>query len=39
MRVHLTLFILMYYNIHIDTLSMELSILYFMGIQVEISIK
>ena len=35
----LTLFILMDYPIHIDTISMELSILYFKGSHVKISIK
>ena len=34
----LTLFIPMDYPIHIDTISMDLSILYFMGSQVEISV-
>ena len=35
----LTLFILMDYSVHIDTISMELSILYFKGFQVKVSIK
>ena len=36
---HLNPFILMDYPIHIDTLSMELFILYFKGFPVKISIK
>ena len=39
MLSHLTLFILMDYPIHIYTMSMELSILYFKGSQLKISIK
>ena len=35
----LTLFILMDYPIHIDTISMGLSVSYFKGLQVKISIK
>ena len=35
----LTILILMDHSIHIDTISMELSILYFNGSQVEISTK
>ena len=35
----LTLFILIDYSIHIDTISMELSILFFKGFQVKISTK
>ena len=35
----LTLFILMDYSINIDTISMALSLLYFKGFQVKISIK
>ena len=34
---YLTPFILMDYSIHMETLSMELSILYFKGLQFEIS--
>ena len=36
---HFTLFVLMNCPIHIDTVSMELSNLYFKGLQVKISIK
>ena len=39
LNLSLTLFSLMDYPIHIDTLSMELSILYFKGLPVKISIK
>ena len=35
--IHLTLFILIDFPIHIDTISMDLSILYFKGSQVKIS--
>ena len=36
---HLTIFMLMDYPIHIDTISMKLSILYFKGSLVKKSIK
>ena len=38
-HITLTLFILMDYLLHIDAISMDLSILYFKGSQVEISIS
>ena len=38
-EAYLTLFILMDYPIHIDAISMELSILYSKGLPVTISIK
>ena len=38
-KLTLTLFILMVYHLHIDTISMELSSLYFKGLPLKISIK